>query len=114
MEKIVSQKYLLDLLDSQGNVVQFEVYGIGRITTDTESVNTGDVIHLFENIIPDEIRRPAGAVDVLIGYGYTGYHPEPEKRSGHLFLLKNRLGRCLGGTHTTLQQIDTEYVLQNA
>ena len=114
VEKIVSQKYLLDLIDSQGKVVQFEVYGIDRITTDIESVNTGDVIHLFENIVPDEIRRPAGAVDVLIGYGYAGYHPEPEQRSGHLLLLKNRFGRCLGGTHTILQQTDTEYVLQNA
>ena len=113
VEKIVSQKYLLDLIDSQGKVVQFEVYGIDRMT-DIESVNTGDVIHLFENIVLDEIRRPAGAVDVLIGYGYAGYHPEPEQRSGHLLLLKNRFGRCLGGTHTLLQQTDTEYVLQNA
>ena len=113
VEKIVSQKYLLDLIDSQGKVVQFEVYGIDRMT-DIESVNTGDVIHLFENIVPVEIRRPAGAVDVLIGYGYAGYHPEPEQRSGHLLLLKNRFGRCLGGTHTLLQQTDTEYVLQNA
>ena len=80
VEKIVSQKYPLDLTDSQGKVVQFEVYGIDRITTDIESVNTGDVIHLSENIVPDEIRWPAGAVDVLIGYGYAGYHPEPEQR----------------------------------
>ena len=75
-------------------------------------MSTGHVIHLFENIVPDEIKRPAGAVDVLIGY--AGYHPKPEQRSGHLLLLKNRFGRCLGGTHTILKQTDTEYVLQNA
>ena len=51
VEKNVSQKYLLDLIDSQGKVVHFEVYGIDRITTDIESVNTDDVIHLFENIV---------------------------------------------------------------
>ena len=89
--KIVSQKYLLALIDSQGKVVQFEVYGIDRITTDVESVNAGDVIHLFENIVPDEIRRPAGAVDVLIGYGYAGYHPEPEQRSVHLGVAEEQI-----------------------
>ena len=114
VEKIVSQKYLLDLIDSQGKVVQFEVYGIDRITTDIESVNTDDVIHMFENIVSDEIRRPAGNVDVLIGYRYAGYHPEPEQRSGHLLLLKNRFGRCLGGNHATLEQADADNLLQNA
>ena len=109
VEKIVSQKYLLVLIDSQGKVVQFEVYGIDRITTDIESVNTDDVIHLFENIVSNEIRRPAGTVDVLIGYGYAGYHPEPEQRSGHLLLLKNRFGRCLSGNHATLGTFRSEY-----
>lgn len=59
VEKIVSQKYLLDLIDLQGKVVQFELYGIDRITTDIESVNTDDIIHLFENIVLDEIKKPA-------------------------------------------------------
>lgn len=53
-------------------------------------------------------------MDVLIGYGYARYHPEPEQRSGHLLLLKNRFGQCLGGTHATLEQTDTDQVLQNA
>ena len=51
---------------------------------------------------------------MLIGYGYAGYHPEPEQRSGHLLLLKNRFGRCLGGNHATLEQTDTDHLLQNA
>jgi len=37
VEKIVSQKYLLDLIDLQGKVAQFKLYGIDRITTDIES-----------------------------------------------------------------------------
>ena len=69
---------------------------------------------MFENIVSDEIRRPAGNVDVLIGYRYAGYHPEPEQRSGHLLLLKNRFGRCLGGNHATLEQADADKLLQNA
>lgn len=45
---------------------------------DIESVNIGDVIYLFENIVLDEIRRLVGVVDVLIGYGYVGYYLELE------------------------------------
>lgn len=37
VKKIVSQKYLLDLIDLQGKGVQFKLYGIDRITTDIES-----------------------------------------------------------------------------
>lgn len=29
-------------------------------------------------------------------------------------MLKNRFGRCLGGTNATLEQTDTDHVLQNA
>ena len=62
-------------------------------------MNIDDVVHYFKNVSPDEIKRPSGAVDVLIGYRYAGYHPEPEQKLDHLLLLKNRFGRCLGGTH---------------
>lgn len=68
MEKTFPHKCLLDLIDSQGTVVQFEVNGSDRITADIESVNTDDVIHLFELFVPDKLRRPAGTVDILIGY----------------------------------------------
>ena len=34
----------------------------------------------------EEITRPTGGVDVLIGYGYTEYHPVLEQTSGHLLL----------------------------
>ena len=98
-EKFISQKYVLHLIDLQGRDVQFEVYGIDKITSDIQSVNVDDIAHYFESVSPDEIKRPSGAVDVLIGYRYAGYHPEPEQKSDHLLLLKNRFGRCLGGTH---------------
>ena len=39
----------------------------------------------------EEIRRPTGVVDVLIGYGHLGYYPVPEQMSGHLLLLTTDL-----------------------
>ena len=90
---------MLHLIDLQGRDVQFEVYGIDKITTDIRSVNVDDIVHFFKNVLPDEITRQSGAVDVLIGYRKAGYHPEPKQKSDHLLLLKNRFGRCIGGTH---------------
>ena len=95
-ETIMSNRYVLPLIDSQGQVVPFEVYGIDVITADIQSVSVNNVVHLFKEVAPKEIRRPTGSVDVLIGYGYAGYHPVPEQKSGHLLLLRNRFGRCLG------------------
>ena len=101
-ERFISQKYLLPLIDSQGQIVEFEVYGIEKTTTDIESVNVDKVVHLFKDVTLDDIKRPSGTVDVLIGYGYAGYHPQPEQKSDHLLLLRNRFGRCLAGTHVDL------------
>ena len=111
-EKIISQKYVLHLIDLQGRDVQFEVYGIDKITSDIQSVNVDDIAHYFENVSPDEIKRPSGAVDVLIGYRYAGYHPKPEQKSDHMLLLKNRFGRCLGGTHAAFGEAG--HTMQNA
>lgn len=110
-ERVISQKYLLPLIDLQGKLVQFEVYGIDKITTDIESVNIDNVVHLFKDIELDEIKRPTGTVDVLIGYAYAGYHPEPEQKSNHLVLLRNRFGRCLGGTHADIK--GTSHVMRD-
>ena len=101
----MSNRYLLPLIDSQMQVVPFEVYGIDVITADIQSVSVNNVVHLFKDVTLEEI-----IVDVLIGYGYAGYHPVPEQKSGHLLLLRNRFGSCLGGTHAELK--DANHAMQ--
>ena len=96
-----TMKYKLPLLDEQGHAVEFKVYGINKITSDIELVNVENVAHLFRNIIMDEIARPAGPVDVLIGYEYAAYHPERDQNIDHLVLLKSRFGRCVGWNSPT-------------
>ena len=105
---IVSCKYLLPLIDLKVHVVEIEVYGIEKITTDMESVNIDKVLHLFNNVTPNEIKTPTGSVNVLIGYGYAGFHPEPEQKSDHLLLMRNRFGRCLSGAHAELKDASHE------
>ena len=113
-EKISSNRYTLSLIDKRGQEVQFEVYGIDKITSEIQSVNIDGVIKLFKNIPREDILRPSGAVDVLIGYEYAAYHPQNEQSSGHLLLLKNRFGRCIGGTHPSIKETTTSHNLGHA
>ena len=78
-EKISSNRYTLSLIDKRGQEVQFEVYGIDKITSEIQSVNIDGVFKLFKNIPREDILRPSGAVDVLIGYEYAAYHPQNEQ-----------------------------------
>ena len=77
-EKITSTRYKLSLIDKQGQEVQFDVYGINKITSDIQSVNVNGIIQLFNNISIDDISRPSGTIDVLIGYEYAVYHRQNE------------------------------------
>ena len=112
-EEMRSSVYKLPLIDESGETVNFRVYGIDRISSPVEGINLNGVMHLFQNINKQEIQRPSGEIDVLIGYEYAGYHPEREQSSGHLLLLKNRFGRCLGGSHTNMAE-NTLKLIQHA
>ena len=103
-EKITSTRYKVSLIDKQGQELQFDVYGIDKITSDIQSVNVNGIIQVFNNISIDDISRPSGTIDVLIGYEYTACHPQNEQISGHLLLLKNRFGRCMHWWNTSLYQ----------
>ncbi|XP_078370325.1 uncharacterized protein LOC144654092 [Oculina patagonica] len=103
-EKISSRKYQLPLIDVQGKRILFEVYGIEKITSNIQSVNVDNISHLF-SVPSDDIQRPTGTVDVLIGYEYAGFHPDKEQSAEHLLLLRNRFGRCIGGTHPSIREM---------
>ena len=112
--KIISNRYKLSLIDEQGQEAHFEVYGIDKITSEIQSVSINGVAQLFKNISREAIMRPTGTVDVLIGYEYANYHPQKEQSSGHPLLLRNRFGRCLGGTHPSLKEATTHHTLGHA
>ena len=48
-ETMLSNRYLLPLIDSQGQVVPCEVYSIDVITADIQSVSVSNVVHLFKD-----------------------------------------------------------------
>ena len=59
---------------------------------------------MFIDVRKEEILRPDGEIDVLIGFVYAGYHPVREQSSGNLLEMCNRFGKCLGGFHRSLNE----------
>ena len=108
--KLPTYKYKLPLIDEQGQEVLFNVYGIEKITSDIQAVNLDGVTDLF-NVPREEITRPNGSVDVRIRYEYAGFYPEKEQSSRHLLLLKNRFGRCIGGSHFEIEESNVSHKL---
>jgi len=110
-ETIESKVYDVPVHDESGVVEYFKVYGIQKISSSIEAVETSMFAVMF-GVDPDTIRRPEGEVDVLIGLEYAGFHPDKEKSVDHLVLFANRFGACLGGTHPKLTE-RTEKVIQD-
>ena len=83
-ETISSYQYILPLVDKNRDVVEIEVYGIDKIV---KRMDIKGVIHLFGDIKDNEIQRPVGDIDVLMGFEYAGFHPVKEKGIDHLLLM---------------------------
>lgn len=111
-ERLKSLAYELQLLDRRNRVVEFRVYGIEKISTEIKTINVQGVMHLFDGVRKNELKRPSGEIDVLIGYEYAGFHPVRQQASGHLLLLSSRFGKCLGGSHPLLSEY-TRKVIQH-
>ena len=103
-ERIKSFEYNLPLLDKDGQEVLLQVYGINQISTSIERVIVDSVVKLFPNISCEDVARPVGEIDVLVGLEYAGFHPVREDNVGHLLLLANQFGKCLGGSHSMLHE----------
>ena len=112
-EKLISRKYKLTLIDKKGQELQIDVYGIDKITSDIQAINLDGIHRLFRNVTKEEITRPTGEVDVLIGFEYAGFHPQTEQSSEHLLLLKNRFGKCIGGTHPQIKETNERHELNS-
>ena len=108
-----SSVYTLPLIDQSGNSIQFQVYGMDKISSRINSIDVAGVMHLFHGVHKTEVDRPTGEIDVLIGYEYAGFHPVRLQSSNHLLLLGNQFGRCLGGSHQKLNE-KAQMLIQHA
>ena len=98
--------YVAKLRDKSGTVHSVVCYEIPNITGEVDRVNVKPVLHLYEELTEDLVRRPAGKVDFLLGNNYAGLHPTvaDEDRRGNLRLLRSKFssGLLLDGSHELL------------
>ena len=103
---------IFPIKDLEGNNVLFRVYGIDRISDDVSCGNLTNIKSLFTGLDKNHLNRPTGQIDVLIGFEYAGFHPIRERSCGHLLLLSNIFGKCIGGSHQLLEE-NTRKVIQH-
>ena len=112
-QMIKSYKYEVGIKAKDGKFVDFILYGIDKISTPLRNVNLDEVIKLFPDAKNNELQRPVGEIDILIGFEYAGFHPTRKQSNGHLLLLENMFGNCLGGSHPLLSE-KTRKIIQHA
>ena len=94
------------MIVSEGKTVEFKVCGIDLISTKVHGIKLDGMLfkNLFKSLHKKEVHQSNGEIEALIVYEYAGYHPVKQQSVGHLLLLKNHFGKCIGGSHPNLQE----------
>ena len=74
-ERLSSCVYDAPLRDRSGATTIIKAYGINEISSEIQKINVAQVAPLFNGINGNEIERPSGFVDLLIGFNYASIHP---------------------------------------
>ena len=103
-DTIQSQEYIVPLIDKVGQEWKIHAYGIEEVTANIGAINVTKVSRLFKGISEDDIKRPSGRVDLLIGTDCCPLLPEKVAEGGNLQLMKNQFGYCLRGKHELIDR----------
>ena len=74
-ETIETEIYDVPLYDTNGRQELFKAYGIEQISSSIGSADMNEVSELLKIDI-NQIKRPIGEVEMLIGFEYAGFHPQ--------------------------------------
>ena len=95
-ERIDTWVYIVPLIDAEGTQCTIEAVGFEKITSGIGEVNITDIASKL-GVDPQEIDRPKGEIDMLIGTDYCTLLPMVVKTAGSLQLMKGRFGFCVRG-----------------
>ena len=101
VEEIESSSYMVPLVDKRSKKVH--IHGVDTISSNINNVDISNTINLFNNLHKEEILNPQGSVDMLIGMNYASIQPQREQTIDNLILYGNRFGKCIVGSHHTLE-----------
>ena len=95
-------------LGTWGQVKYVSAFGIERITNRISEIDNESISRIFSEVPVEQIARPSGEVELLVGYDYAGWHPIKELCREHL-LLNNQFGKCFGGNHPSVKECTQRY-----
>ena len=93
--------YEVELIDRDGDVHKLKMYEIDDICGEINSTPTDSFVKYFPSVTKEEIARPRGKIDMLIGMDYAGLHPRPIEYNKDLVLYQSMFGtgKIIGGAH---------------
>ena len=97
-----SKRYTLCIRDKEGIDWNLFCYGINEITSDASEIDIKSIVSVFSGVTKDDLLRPVGEVDLLIGGDYCSLLPSIIQRVGDLQLLKDPPGFCVRRHHPDL------------
>ena len=100
---ITTKEYTVSVRDKDNKIWTIQVYGIDEVTSNLGKVDVSRVVELFRDIQINDIERPTGEVDLLLGLDCCTLLPNKIAQVDNLQLLNGPLGYCLRGSHRLLQ-----------
>ena len=108
-----SKQYVIPLSDNMGTTWFLTVYGIDEISAEVKEVDVNNIIRLFHKVTSvEQISRPSGKIDLLIGLDWCKLMPNKIEENGNLQLMQNQFGFCVRGSHPSLANECEAYNLQ--
>ena len=86
-----TKMFLIPLISRSGEVVNIHAFGIKSITTDLEPAKMSKIAQMF-GLKNNDLRRPSGTVDILIGMDHAELLPLQIKSADRLVLYRSRFG----------------------
>ena len=81
-ETFSTKEYTVQLEDKHGNLVEIIAIGIEKISTEIRNLDMSDDANLFSDITANDIRRPEGTIDILLGIDHCELLPEVVQTQG--------------------------------
>ena len=91
--------YEVELIDRDNNIHILRMFEIEDICGELEALDVKSLTQFFPNVTEDEIARPVGSVDVLIGMENADIHPLQIESNQGLVLYESKFGsgKIIGG-----------------
>ena len=99
MSDFKTKMYVVPLLNREGKKTVVNAFGIQSITAELEPVVTKKFAQIF-GLKNNQLRRPAGEVDLLVGMNHAEFLPVMKQESRGLVLYSSKFGSgyLLGGS----------------